>query len=160
MFHWTKPQNLISGISLIQTFKMVFRVAILYVPEVLDGLGPDRELDGGADRPQLEELRRELVAHEAADVGVVAIRGNVGLRARRLGYLEEGRVGAHVADLEAREVDAVDVGLGRAQVVLRYAPQPARGKLELSFKSMSILPPHGNPHSIVGAHNHDTNLKF
>ena len=80
MFHWTKPQNLISGISLIQTFKMVFRVAILYVPEVLDGLGPDRELDGGADRPQLEELRRELVAHEATHVGIVAVRGDVGLQ--------------------------------------------------------------------------------
>ena len=46
------------------------------------------------------------------------------LRPGRLGYLEEGRVGAHVADLEAREVDAVDVGLGGAQVVLRDASEP------------------------------------
>ena len=49
------------------------------------------------------------------------------LSAGGLGDLEERGVGAHVADLEAREVDAVDVGLGRAQVVLRYAPQPEEG---------------------------------
>ena len=49
------------------------------MPEVFDRLGPDRELDGGADRPQLEELRRELVAHEAADVGIVVGGGGVGL---------------------------------------------------------------------------------
>ena len=49
-------------------------------PEVLDGLGADGELDGGTDRPQLEELRRELVAHEATHVGIVAVRGDVGLQ--------------------------------------------------------------------------------
>ena len=50
-------------------------------PEVLDGLCADGELDGGADRPQLEELRRELVAHEATHVRVVAVRGDVRLQA-------------------------------------------------------------------------------
>ena len=104
--------------------KFSLSLCLPFAPEVLDRLGPDGELDGGADRPQLEELRRELVAHEAADVGICLAVGGGGcgdLRPRRLGYLEERRVGSHVADLEAREVDAVDVGLGRAQVVLRYA---------------------------------------
>ena len=52
------------------------------------------------------------------------------LSAGGLGDLEERGVGAHVADLEAREVDAVDVGLGHAQVVLRDAAEP---EIEVTF---------------------------
>ncbi|TRY61703.1 hypothetical protein TCAL_17189 [Tigriopus californicus] len=90
--------------------------------EVLHGRGTHREFHGGAHMPQFEELGRELVAHEATHIRVVLIHGH-GL-SRRLGDFEQSGVGLHIADLEASEVDAVDVGLGLTQIVLGDFLQP------------------------------------
>ena len=46
----------------------------------------------------------------------------------RFGNLEQRRVGVHVPDLEPGEVDAVGVGLGRAEVVLRDVLQLEHGR--------------------------------
>ena len=64
-------------------------------------------------------LRCELVSDESSGVGIrildiilVTVLG------RGLGDLKQSRLGVQVPDLEPREVDAVDVVLGVAEIVL------------------------------------------
>lgn len=106
----------------------------------------------GSDRLELEKLRGELIADESARVGIGRVFG-VGLRLvlalrrvpvggralprrhlaadgcgrravrRGFGDLEEDCARVQVADLEAGEVDVVDVGVRRAQVAVGDAAE-------------------------------------
>ena len=75
--------------------------------------------------PWPPDLRCELVSHKSpgaeVSLGLALLTGLAALLledGRRLCDLEQREVGVHVPDLEPGEVDPVDVGLGRAQVIL------------------------------------------
>ena len=65
-------------------------------------------------------LRCELVPDKSASVGVNILNVDICLATlgRGLGYLEQSLLGVQVPDLEPGEVDAVDIVLGGAEVVL------------------------------------------